>query len=242
MVVANDFTSALYNEKIAYQSIEFKKLLVDYGLKLKTVPPFSENPDTQLIGIVPKELYQLSMGLDDERYFSDVVQNRNKTGYLVAFLESKTEPRIPDLEEVRDQVVSDYREMKKNEAFSERGISLATELREKLQQGDSFESLAETNKLRYENPEAFTLYQKPESVPYQLLQSIEPLKAGEMTDMITIENTGYFVLVNEKTAPEIDPEDPEFEATAKSLDSFAGMSRYQTLINEMLTPKNDINE
>ena len=242
VVIANDFTAALFDQKIGYQSIEFKKLLVEYGLRLKTVPPFNENTDTQLVDIVPQELYQLSMGLDKDRYFSDVVPNRNKTGYLVAFLESKTEPRIPDLDEVHDKVVNDYREMKKTEAFSEKGVSLAAAFREKLQQGETFADLAAADKLTYEKPEPFTLYQKPESVPYQLLQSIEPLKAGEMTDMITIENTGYFVLVDDKTTPEIASDDPDFANTLRGLGGYAGMSRYQTLINEMISRKININK
>ena len=240
VVVANDFTVKLHSEEIKYNSIEFKKLLLEYGLKLKTLPPFTEQPETQLADIVPKELFLLSMHLDNERYYSDVVANRNNTGYLVAFLESKTSPRLPNLEEVKTQVANDYREMKKAEAFSEKGIELATNIREKLQQGEAFASVMEANDLTYEKPEPFTFYSKPESVPYQLLQSVEPLKPGEMSDMITIENTGYFVYVEDRVLPEVAQDDDSFTNTLNGLNNYAGMGRYQILLNEMISGKRNI--
>ena len=240
VVVANDFTGKLFDQKIGYGSIEFKKLLVEYGLKLKTVPPFNERPETQLADILPKELFLLSMQLDKERYYSDVVANRNKTGYLVAFLESKKAARLPELEEVKAQVVSDYREMKKAEAFSEKGIELATQMREQLQQGETFASLAEAHDLAYEKPESFSFYGKPESVPYQLLQSFEPMKPGEMSDMITIGDKGYFVFVESKAMPEVAQDDDSFKNTLNGLNNYAGMGRYQVLLNEMISGKRNI--
>lgn len=241
VVIANDFTGTLFDQNIQYQSIEFKKLLLEHGLKLKSLPPFSTKPETQMVGIVPAKLYLDTMRLDTERYFSDVIPNRDETGYLVAFLESKEDPRIPQLDEVKRQVVQDYNNEQKAEKFSEHGTTLAATLREKLQAGEAFNLVAESNALIYENPEPFTLTEKPETLSFQLLQSIESLDAGEITDMITIEKTGYFVLVKEKTIPRITEDDPEYLNALRGLSNYSGFSRYQALISDMISRKLDTN-
>jgi peptidyl-prolyl cis-trans isomerase D len=237
VVIANDFTGTLFDQNIQFQSIEFKKILLKYGLKLKSLPPFSTKPETQMIGAVPSDLYQNAMHLDSERYYSDVIPDRDDTRFLVAFLESKEDPRILQLDEVRGQVVQDYQAEQKAAKFSEHGIALAAAIREKLNAGEAFELVAESNELLYEHPEPFTLAAKPETLSFQLLQSVESLKAGEITDMITIENTGYFVLVNEKTVPEITEDDPTYVNTLQGINNYSGFSRYQALISDMISKK-----
>lgn len=237
VVLANDFTGTIFDNEIPYQSLEFKKLLLEYGLKLKSIPPFTINTSTQLIGLVPAALYENAMVLDDSRYFTDVIAHRDGDKFLVGFLEAQTEARIPQLDEVRTLVVRDYKSEQKTALFSEHGISLATTFREKLQSGETFIQLAEAEALAYEKPESFLLTEKPESIPFQLLQSIEELKSGELTDMITIEGTGYFVLVNEKAVPEISEEDPRYISMFEGLSNYSAVMRYQALIDDMISKK-----
>lgn len=237
VVLANDFTGTIFDNEIPYQSLEFKKLLLEYGLKLKSIPPFTVKTNTQLIGLVPAALYENAMVLDDSRYFTDVIAHRDGDKFLVGFLEAQTEARIPQLDEVRTLVVRDYKSEQKTALFSEHGISLATTFREKLQSGETFIQLAEAETLAYEKPESFLLTEKPESIPFQLLQSIEELKSGELTDMITIEGTGYFVLVNEKAVPEISEEDPRYISMFEGLSNYSAVMRYQALIDDMISKK-----
>ena len=47
----------LFDNNVQFQSIEFKKMLLEHELKLKALPPFTVDPNSQMIGVVPKELY-----------------------------------------------------------------------------------------------------------------------------------------------------------------------------------------
>lgn len=232
--VANEFIGDLFDNGIKFQSIEFKKILLDLGLKLKPLPPFTSKPETQLIGIVPQQLYQEAFRLDSERYFTDVVPNRDNTKYLVAFLESKSDARNPELDEVKAKVVADYTAAKKQEAFAEKGTSLKAEI--DAANGD-LASVSEANGMKLESYDSFTFVEKPEALSYQLLQAIEPLKAGEVSDMITVGDNGYFVKVTAKNTPEITADDERFAAVSSSLEGYSGYTRYQAIIDQLLSLK-----
>jgi peptidyl-prolyl cis-trans isomerase D len=232
--LANDFIATLFDNNIAYGSIEFQKLMLEHGLRMRDLPPFTEDPATQLVGIVPDELYREAMRLDDSRYFSNVVHHNDETRFYVAFLESTTPARFPPLEEVRALVEEDYREFKRQEAFAERGIAL----REAIgQAGNDLTATAETHGLTLNAFESFTLAERPQELDFQLLQVLEPLKVGEVSDMITIGNAGHFIKATEKTTPEVSAEDARYTAVSTSLEGYSGYVRYQTILDQLLSLK-----
>lgn len=232
--VANEFIGTIFDESIGFQSIEFKKMLLEHGLKLKSLPPFTTDPSTQLVGVVPQALYQDALRLDDERYFSDVIPNRDNTKYLVAFLEGITPARVPELEEVKTAVEADLRAAKKEEAFAAEGEAIKAEV--EAASGD-LTTVAEAKGLTINTYDEFTFSEKPEELPFQILQAMEPLKAGEVSNMITVGDIGYFVKVTTKNTPEVTAEDARYAAVSSSLEGFSGYSRYQAIIDQLLSLK-----
>lgn len=232
--VANEFIGTLFDNNVQFQSIEFKKMLLEHELKLKALPPFTVDPNSQMIGVVPKELYDEAFRLDTDRYFSDVVANRDNTKYLVAFLESKTAARNPELDEVKDRVIADYTAVKKQEAFAAKGEAIKAAIHAAA--GD-IDTVASAENLTTTTYESFSLMEKPEALSYQLLQAMEPLKAGETSDMITVGDKGYFIKVTAKNTPEVSADDARYAAISSSLEGYSGFARYQAIIDQLLSLK-----
>ncbi len=231
---ANDFIGTLFDNNIKYQSIEFKKMLLEFGLKEKSLPPFSTDPNTQLVGIAPQQLFEEAFRLDEERYYSDVVANKDDTKFLVAFLESKTPARNPELEEVKARVEADFRVAEKQAAFAVKGTEIKSAI--DAASGD-IDTVAEANGLTVSAYESFKFSEKPEALSFQLLQAMEPLKPGEVSDMITVGDTGYFVNVTAKNTPEVTADDARFAAVSSSLEGYSGYTRYQAIIDQLLSLK-----
>ncbi|MEQ9825940.1 MAG: hypothetical protein ABQ298_16275 [Puniceicoccaceae bacterium] len=232
--VANEFISKLFEENIPYQSVEFKKMLLDHSIRLKDLPPFTEAASTQLIGVVPAELYDAAMRLGGNRYFTDVIANRDRSKFLVGFLESRAPARIPQLSEVRAQVEADYRESQKQEAFAAKGQAIADTI---SQSDNNLAAIAQAEGLALETYESFTFADRPEGLSFQLLQAMEPLKQGEVSDMITVGDAGYFLKITARNTPEVTAEDARYAAISSSLEGFSGFARYQAIMDQLLSLK-----
>ena len=236
--IANDFTYYLFDRQIAYDSSDFRSKLREYGLNLKHIPPFSAKPQTQLTGIVPSALYQQALMLDSSRYFTDVVSNPEQTRFYVAFLEGKTPAETPELDAIRDIVTQDYRLMRKNELFVEKGKELSASLREALkQEGATVEAAAETLGLKVQSYADFTIRELPEGMNFRLVNEAETMKVGETSDMITLDNTGFWIHVADKKVPEITEDDSEYAGMLTALESYSGAIRLQGLINDLISAK-----
>jgi len=234
---ANDFIAELFEREIAYGSEAFDQALQAYGLVLRDLPSFSADPQTHSVDGIPSALFEETMNLDEDRYFSDVVPASSGQAFYVSFLIGREDARIPALDEVRDTVVQDYRETRKMELFSAKGVELAETIRNEVASGGSFTTIAEEAALEITEPEPFTLSDRPEGIPFQLLQQIEELQQGELSEMITVEDMGYFLYIAEKETPEISEEHSRYEQMKSALENSTAFMRYQATLSELIDQK-----
>jgi peptidyl-prolyl cis-trans isomerase D len=235
--LANDLVGQLFEESIAYKSDEFGQMLETHGLELQTLEPFTADPKSQPAGIVPDELFRTALRLDADRYYSDVVANEDQTQYYIAFLESITPSRIPSMEEVKEAVIADYRVAEKAALFSAKGAELHDKLFAAAQESESLEIEATKLSLGYEKVDTFKLVERPATVPYQILRELESLDEGEVSDMITADEFGYFIHVVEKSTPEVDKSSPAYTTIETGMNNFSAYARYQSLLKELIDAK-----
>ncbi|MCG8524732.1 MAG: hypothetical protein MI748_00010 [Opitutales bacterium] len=235
LIKAHDFIAALSEQDIAYGGEAFQKLLAANNVKLQKLPTFSENLTSSPSEDLPISLFQEVIKLDAERYFSDVVSSDDS--HLVGFWTARKDARIPALEEVRERVVVSYKETRKSELFSEKGVELVSTINSKIAEEGGFKANAEALGLTVENPEAFTIATRPDTLPFQLIQQLETLKKGEISDMITLEEGGYIVYAADKVVPEIPDDDPQFVGAKQGMQNYSAFARYQAIITDMIDSK-----
>ncbi len=234
-VEANDFTAYLYEREIAYQGDGFNELLAEFGVNLKYVPPFNINRETQLIGVVPAMLFQRVMDLTATRYYTDVVPKEDQSAYYVAFLESKTEPRIPELSEVTAEVTADLRLQKRRDAFVETGTQLSETFREAIEAGTPLEEVDTDYTISWESYEPFTVAERPENITPSLMRDAESLQTGEISEMLTAGNTGFWIYMKDRTTPEIDATSEDFTENKSAIEDYSSFARMQTLMTDMIS-------
>ncbi len=197
---ANDFTVALYENKIPASSPPLAALLAARRLTAAPLPPFAPEAPPENLAWTAGLYGQLSR-LGPGRHYSDAV--RSPSGFAV-FLWSETLPSYkPMLPEVREKVAADFRENEKRKRFVEHGKALKTRLEAAVNAGTPFEKAADDAKLELKTHAGFTLRQPPQDVPHAILSLLPGKDARAITDMVSASDQGYIAFVQEKKQPDL---------------------------------------
>ncbi|MFO7725645.1 MAG: hypothetical protein R6V45_08865 [Oceanipulchritudo sp.] len=244
---SEQFSVRLWQEEIARDSEAFDALLEEFEADTLSVPPYSRNQPPTVAGLSP-QLFN-SMWIyrgDSNRYFSDIAQTDEGAALLVA--DDFSEARMPEFEEVRDDVEADYRQSEKRRLFAEEGARLRETIQERLE-SRSFQEIAASHGLELEELDPFT----GENVPQELRQSqvwsqARFLSEGSVSPMVMQDQRGTFAYVADREVPEIEADSEGFnefiarreearndamgwarlrEITDQSLNSLLGTSRIQ---------------
>lgn len=244
---SEQFSVRLWQEEIARDSEAFDALLEEFEVDTLSVPPYSRNQPPTVAGLSP-QLFN-SMWIyrgDSNRYFSDIAQTDEGAALLVA--DDFSEARMPEFEEVRDDVEADYRQSEKRRLFAEEGARLRETIQERLE-SRSFQEIAASHGLELEELDPFT----GENVPQELRQSqvwsqARFLSEGSVSPMVMQDQRGTFAYVADREVPEIEADSEGFnefiarreearndamgwarlrEITDQSLNSLLGTSRIQ---------------
>lgn len=244
---SEQFSVRLWQEEIARDSEAFDALLEEFEVDTLSVPPYSRNQPPTVAGLSP-QLFN-SMWIyrgDSNRYFSDIAQTDEGAALLVA--DDFSEARMPEFEEVRDDVEADYRQSEKRRLFAEEGARLRETIQERLE-SRSFQEIAASHGLELKELDPFT----GENVPQELRQSqvwsqARFLSEGSVSPMVMQDQRGTFAYVADREVPEIEADSEGFnefiarreearndamgwarlrEITDQSLNSLLGTSRIQ---------------
>lgn len=74
----------------------------------------------------------------------------------------------------------------------------------------------------------------PPELPQQLIGRLEDFKKGEVSPMVSVQESGYFVLVKERVVPEIDTTSDEFVQTQQRMQMFSNMANQYTVLQEFV--------
>lgn len=229
--VANDFTVALYEAKIAANSPQLTTALSVRGLNAKPLSPFTLEAPPAGLEWVAANLDQLER-LNSSRHFSDAL--RTPTGFAVVLWHETLPAYQPLLPEVRDRVVADYRESEKRKRFVEQGRALQSRLQAAVKAGTSFEQAAKDAKLEVASHASFTFRQPPQGLPFTLFTAMESLGQGGITSMVATNDKGFLAYVQEKKEPDVSPAGPRYADVRTQLARFSAGATGNAILTELI--------
>jgi peptidyl-prolyl cis-trans isomerase D len=234
---AQSFAFALYDQSVERDTAAFTELLEKNQISLQSVPPFSLNQTSQRS--LPGEMLEEAFSLGSNRYYTGVYPMQGGFGLL--FTDGRIAPEIPPYEAVTARVSNDYKVERKRELFNTEGASLKEDLETRLRAGENFAEAATALGLEASEFESFEFGEPPSELDRAVLERAGNLAAGDLSDMITTrEQTGLFVYLEEKTAPEIAPDDEDYASAESFLQRYAAyigeMSLTRELIEQGSTP------
>ncbi len=146
--------------------------------------------------------------------------------------------RTPELAEVRERVLADYKTAEKRRLFNEAGRALRADVAAATAAGTAFADAVNTAataaglKVTVKTPAPFSLSgQFPQDMDYTALQALQTLSKGEVSDFLAAgETSGTLVYAIDQKAPAADPASPAYTEMRKQLADNFGQSNAQSLI------------
>lgn len=224
---ASDFTVKLYQEKPPANSPALATFLAEQKRTATPLPPFvPDSPPPELSWIA----YQAEAvsRLNESRYFSDPLNT--PAGAVVLLWNASLPPYKPLLAEVHDKVAADYKEAEKRKKFIAQGQAIHARLEAALKGGTAFDKAAAADKLDVKSYANFTEAEPPKDAPQAALQALGSLNAGQVSDMISSGDKGYFVFVAQKQLPDLTPANPRYAETAGNIARYLSQSADQQIL------------
>lgn len=215
---ASDFSLALYETKATPDSPAFNGLVSANKVTVKTLAPFTHDAGPAELGGSP-EIADAAFKLNQERWFSDALST--PSGAVVLFWRETQPSRQPQFAEVRAKVAADYIENEKRKRFAELGRALRSTVETRVKAGDAFDKAvaAHAGALKVETKQlpSFTLRQPPADADYSLLNSLDRLEQGQVSDFMVNGDKGAFVYVVERKLPDLAETSEQFKNTREQL-------------------------
>ena len=217
---ANHFVYQLFEHKIPRRSPEFNKLT-------ETLPIQKFDKDILPEKVVRNQASQLNL----DRYYSDPLTAER--GIVILLLDDVIPETLPPFEQIKEQVILDYKKEEKDKRFAAEGISLRQQLEATMQAGKSFSESAAEAKLTTKDYTHFSLKKPPEEISPSLLLELQGKSLHELSPMIIENNKGYFLYVTQKEAPKtLSPN--ELHNTMKELQVLSAFHTAQSITEEMI--------
>jgi peptidyl-prolyl cis-trans isomerase D len=229
--VANDFTVALYDRKLAANSPELAAFVAASRHPATVVAPFNgDNPPAAQPWLANYGEQVSRLGKD--RFFSDPLPGPN--GFIVLLWQETLPSYKPLFAEVRDKVAADYKDNEKRKRFVEQGKVVRSRLEAAVKAGTAFEKAAADQKLTVKTYANFTLRQPPQDFPYPAFGTLQSLAAGQVADMVAAADKGYFVFAAAKKLPDVTPANPRYAEIRTQLMQLTANASEGSILSSMV--------
>jgi len=183
----------------------FTAVAAEQGIELLMLQPFSARqvpPEVESGTAVARASFNLSD--DNDYYYSDPVRGTNFV-YVLA-LEEKIPERVPEFEEVRDDVELMAKDMAVYQALTEKAQEIHESAIAGLSAGLTFDDALAAYKLTGIKPAPFNMntIELPEEVASALVRHILVRNAGEVTDLVNTEDGRILLAYVKSRTPAID--------------------------------------
>jgi peptidyl-prolyl cis-trans isomerase D len=215
---ASDFALRLFEDKVEAGAPNLPAIVAQFGGELRSAPPFTARSGPAGLNW-PQAVVASSFRLDRQRFFSDPLNVPG--GHAVLLWRQTLDPYRPMLAEVREQVVNDYLTETKRRRFVEAGRQWRAQIAARLAAGNSFAETA-TNlpgapAFRVERHADFTRRNPPDGLEFAVLNALDALRPGDLSDFLVTADRGYLVKVVERQVPPLVESGFEFVATRTQL-------------------------
>lgn len=208
---AEEFVYTLFDEEIGMLDPKLDETAQRFGVTLEVLEPMvGVNPPPA--ANLPEEAVAEAARLDSLRYFSDPFETGDSVSVLL--LREVQPTYIPELSDVRSQVLQDLEDARKQEAFVEKGEELRESLAEAVASGTPFPEAARTLGLDVETFEDVRWENLPDNLAPGTIRRAESLPSDTVSPMVVTGETGSFLFVDSRSAP-VFAEDSESYAETK---------------------------
>lgn len=215
---ASDFTFSLFENEVAKDSEELAAKIDELDLERTRVEPFAEGVRPEGLGFSDALMRDIAR-LDETRFYSDP---RDRQGdVVVALLDEIIPAYIPPFDDVWDRVVSDYRQEERRRLRVERGNEIYSTLNDRIAEGTPFLEAAEDLNMAAEEYGPFTVADRPEGLPGNVLDRLPELRQGEVSRMIQENSRAHFVHVVNRETPEVDVTSEEYVRNLEQTRNFS---------------------
>lgn len=235
---AADLTVAVYNQKLKPGTADFTTLLTSLGLKLKSAPPFDQATAPKDLGWSPAVIDE-ALKLDASNPMSDALPVTG--GSVVLFWRNTLPSYQPQLEQVHDHVVADYKENERRKEFVAFGQKLHDLLEAGLKKGDTLKAAAAAVPVKPDQPKievkdypAFTLRQPPEHLNPAILNALGNLHQGQLSAMAIADKKGFLVYAKDRELPDTVPGSPLYSKTREQMASLTASLNQNLYLNEIV--------
>jgi len=223
---------AVYNGTVKQGDGSLKTFMDARNMELRALPPFSSTEMPATSPLKPTALRQ-ALNLSSERFFTNGITVDN--GAVIIFVKGMSETTIPPLADVRDRVVREYKADEEQRQFNMAGEENQKKLQAAVDAGKSFVDEAKALGLTVQSFDDFKMTDKPEGVDNFVMQTIEGMDQGEVSNLVGFGDIGTIVYVEKRDAPEIDLNSEEvLNLVAQLTDSSARATR-MSIVNELIT-------
>ena len=232
---AADLTVAIYEQRLQPQTPAFNDFLAQSKLTRKSAPPFDRQAVPPDLGW-SSQVVDLAQQLSADHPVSDSVSVA--TGSLVLLWRETLPSYQPELAQVRDRVVADYKENERHKSFIETGRALRGQIEARLKTGEPFDKAAAVAgpiKLAIKDYPAFIRRQPPKELGQSpVLAALEGLDQGQLSDMIPTADQGLFVYAREKKNPDLAETSPQFISTQSQIAQLTANLSESLLLGELV--------
>lgn len=217
---ASDLSFALYEGKISPGTPAFDRFVAAQKIAIKPLAPFTREEGPAEFG-GSQEISTEAFKLSQTRAYSDAVST--PTGAVVLFWKEVLPSRKPLLSEVRAKVAAEYLDGEKTKRFVELGKTLRSLIANQVKTGVSLEKAAASAatstsaKIEVKLIAPFTRRQPPQDADSSVLNAIDRLDKGAVSDMIRIKDKGLLVYVADKKLPDLSDNSPQFLAMREQI-------------------------
>jgi peptidyl-prolyl cis-trans isomerase D len=228
---ANRLTVAIYERKLAPNSVQLADFLAGQGRAPVAIAPFAPNQppaDRPWLANYGAALARLNA----ERYFSDPIATPD--GYAILIWNESLPAYAPVFAEVRDRVTADYREIEKRRLFIERGNTLRGELQAAATTPNGFAEKAAAAKLEVKTFTNFSMNQPPADLPPGARDALLATAAGNVSSLIPGADKGYFVFVQERKEPNLSTDNPRYAEVQTQYGAMAASYSENATLGELI--------
>jgi peptidyl-prolyl cis-trans isomerase D len=180
---AADLTVVIYEQRLKPGTPAFDEFLAKSKLTARQVAPFYRETVRADLGWTPQIVDQ-ALQLAADRPVSDALPSA--AGSLVLFWRETLPTYRPELTQVREHAVADYKENERRKRFVEIGQTVRSQLETRLKAGDTLEQAAAATALKLEvkTYPAFSSRQPPKDIEQFEFGAIGRLESGQLSDFL----------------------------------------------------------
>ncbi len=232
--VSDILADVLPQDLVNPEQQNFEETLKKSGLEFVEIPAFPRNEAPKNSAVPEEILSDAANSLNSTLWRTDAIPLGENA--LVILFRGNDPARIPELSEIREIVVADWKKSVREEKFLARAEELGNELRSEVASGEEFIRAANALGLAVVPVPAFSAQNVPENLQgTSILDALKSVPEKSVTETILVGNDAIFAIALKKSVTAVVEKSEDFKALAKYLGSRRGIVTLNVQLSEIIS-------